>query len=139
MHEGTISIRIPADIKDIEPMCRLVRQFGELHEIPLRTLYAVNLAIDEAVTNIVQYAFDDPKGQELLVYIEVSGAELRGNVIDEGRAFNPLTAHPPDITAPLQERDPGGLGIYLVRSLMDRVSYRREEGKNVLTMSKRIR
>ena len=59
MHEGTITIRIPADVKDIERLCRLVRQFGELHDVPSRTLYAVNLALDEAVTNVVQYGFDD--------------------------------------------------------------------------------
>jgi serine/threonine-protein kinase RsbW len=139
MHEGTITIRIPADLNDIERMCRLVRQFGELHDVPSRTLYAVNLALDETVTNIVQYAYDDPRGKELLVRLEVSGNELRGDVVDEGRAFNPLEAAVPDLAAPLPDREPGGLGIHLVRSLIDRLSYRREDGKNVLTMSKRIR
>jgi serine/threonine-protein kinase RsbW len=139
MHEGTITIRIPADLNDIERLCRLVRQFGELHDVPSRTLYAVNLALDEVVTNIVQYAFDEPKGTELLVRLEVSGNEFRGDVIDEGREFNPLEVPRPDLSAPLAEREPGGLGIHLVRSLMDRLSYRRDGAKNVLTLSKRIR
>jgi len=139
MHEGTITIRIPVHLNEIERMCRLVRQFGELHDVPTRTLYAVNLALDEAVTNIVQYAYDDPKGRELIVRLEVAGNELRGDVIDEGRAFNPLDVALPDLTAPLADREPGGLGIHLVRSLIDRLSYRREDGKNVLTMTKRIR
>lgn len=139
MHEGTITIRIPADVKDIERLCHLVRQFGDLHEIPSRTLYAVNLAIDEAVTNIIQYAYEDPAGQEVTVHLAVAGTEFRGDVIDAGQEFNPLAVPMPDLSAPLEERSLGGLGIHLVRSLMDRLSYRREDGKNVLTMTKRIR
>lgn len=139
MHEGTITIRLPADVKEIERLCQLVRQFGELHEIPSRTLYAVNLALDEAVTNVVQYAFETAAGQELLVCLEVTNTDFRGDVIDEGRPFNPLEAPMPDLSAPLEERSLGGLGIHLVRSLMDRLSYRRDGTKNVLTMVKRIR
>ena len=139
MHEGTISIRIPADLKGLERICGVVRKFGELHEIPAQTLAVIHLAIDEAVTNVVRYAYEDPRGKELLVQLEVSGAELRGDVIDEGRPFDPLAAEVPDVCASLQERRPGGLGIHLVRSLMDGLSYRRADGKNVLTMSTRIR
>lgn len=139
MYEGTITVRMPADVKEIEHLGRLVRQFGDLHEIPSRTLYAVNLALDEAATNVVAYGYDDPAGQEIEVHLHATGSELRGEVIDTGRAFNPLEAPLPDLTAPLEERQLGGLGIHLVRSLMDRVTYRREAEKNVLTISKRIR
>ena len=53
MHEGSITIRLAADVKEIERLNRLVRQFGELHDVPSRTLYAVNLALDELVTNVI--------------------------------------------------------------------------------------
>lgn len=139
MHEGSITIRLPAAIGEIERLNGLVRRFGELHEIPSRALYAVNLALDEVVTNAVLYGFDDPAGHELLVRAEVAGAEFRGELVDEGRAFNPLEVPVTDVTAPLAEREIGGLGIHLVRSLMDRLAYRREGAKNVLTLIKRIR
>ena len=139
MHEGSITIRLPADVREIERMHRLVRQFGELHEIPSRTLYAVNLALDEVVTNVVLHGFDDCAGQEVVVQMETAEAELRSVVVDGGREFDPMNAPLPDLTATLNERALGGLGIHLVRSLMDCVEYRREDAKNVLTMRKRIR
>jgi serine/threonine-protein kinase RsbW len=139
MHEGSITIRLAADVKEIERLNRLVRQFGELHEVPSRTLYAVNLALDELVTNVVLYGYESATGKEVLVRIATAGQELVASVLDDGKAFDPLKAPPPDLTAPLEERTLGGLGIHLVRSLMDHVSYARDDDKNVLTIRKRIR
>jgi serine/threonine-protein kinase RsbW len=139
MHEGSISIRIEADVREIERLNRLVRQFGELHDVPSRTLYAVNLALDELVTNAVLYGFDDPTGKEVLVKIATAGSELIASVCDGGRPFNPLDVKPPDLSAPLEDRELGGLGVHLVRSLMDHVSYVREGDQNVLTVRKKIR
>lgn len=139
MHEGSILIRLPAEVREIEKLNALVRRFGELHEVPSRALYAVNLALDELVTNTILYGFDDPADQWFQVRIEVSGSELRGELVDEGRSFNPLEFPMPDLTAPLRDRELGGLGLHLVRSLMDRLDYRRDGSKNVLTLMKRIR
>ena len=139
MHEGSITVRLPADLREIERLNRLVRQFGDLHEIPSRTLYAVNLALDEVVTNIVRHGFDDPKGREVVAHILVQESVVTTVVTDEGRSFNPLDVPAPDLTAPLSERELGGLGIHLVRNLMDAVEYHREKEKNVLTLRKRIR
>lgn len=141
MHEGSITIRLGVDVHEIERLNRLVRQFGELHEIPGRTLYAVNLALDELVSNVVLYGFSDPppSGKEITVRVETNDGELHAVVQDSGRAFDPLRAPVPNLDAPLNERQIGGLGIHLVRSLMDGVDYRHEGGKNVLTVRKRIR
>lgn len=139
MHEGSISIRIEADVREIERLNRLVRQFGELHDVPSRTLYAVNLALDELVTNVVLYGFSDPSGQLVLVKLVTAGNELVASVHDSGKPFNPLDVKPPDLNAPLEDRELGGLGVHLVRSLMDHVSYARENDQNVLTVRKKIR
>jgi anti-sigma regulatory factor (Ser/Thr protein kinase) len=139
MYDGSITIQLPAEVKEIERLNRVVRQFGELHEIPGRTLYAVNLALDEVVTNVVLYGFEEGNQETVTVQMSVNSAELRCEVVDGGRAFDPLQAPTPDLSAPLQDRELGGLGIHLVRSLMDRVNYRRDGDKNVLTMTKRIR
>ena len=139
MHEGSIIIRLPVEVREIEQLNTLVRRFGELHEVPSRALYAMNLALDELVTNTILYGFDNPANQWFQVRIEVSGSELRGELVDEGRAFNPLDVPSPDLNAPLRDRELGGLGLHLVRSLMDRLDYRREGSKNVLTLMKRIR
>lgn len=139
MYEGSITIRLDADLQDIERLNRMVRQFGELHDVPGRTLYAMNLAIDELVTNVVLYGYDDARGQEIAVQIEGAPGELRATITDGGRQFDPLTVPRPDLDVPLEKRALGGLGIHLVRSLMDRVDYARVDGKNVLTVKKRIR
>ncbi len=141
MHEGSITIRLGVSVHEIERLNRLVRHFGELHEIPGRTLYAVNLALDELVSNVVLYGFSDPppSGHEIVVRVETGEGELHARVEDTGREFDPLRAPVPDLDAPLSERQIGGLGIHLVRSLMDGLDYHREGGKNVLTVRKRIR
>jgi serine/threonine-protein kinase RsbW len=139
MHEGSISIHVAADVREIERLNKLVRQFGELHEVPSRTLYAVNLALDELVTNVILYGFDSPEGREVTVKIATAGGELVASVTDDGRPFNPLELKAPDLDAPLERRDLGGLGVHLVRSLMDAVNYSRDEDRNVLTVRKRIR
>ena len=139
MHAGSITIRLPVDLKEIERLNRIVRQFGDLHEVPSRALYAVNLALDEIVTNIVLHGFKDGSGEEFEVRLAVEAGRFTGEVEDGGQAFNPLDAPTPDLTAPLEERALGGLGIHLVRNLMDKVDYRRDGAKNVLTILKRIR
>ena len=139
MHEGSITIQVAADVREIERLNHLVRQFGELHEIPSRALYAVNLALDELVTNVMLYGFDDPSGQRVTIQISTADGILTASVHDTGKPFDPLSVQPPDLTASLEQRELGGLGIHLVRSLMDQVSYSREGDKNILSVRKRIR
>lgn len=139
MHEGSITIRISANVHEIERLNRLIRQFGELHDLPGRALYSVNLALDEVVSNIVLYGYDESNDDPIVVKMEVRGADLTATVEDGGREFDPLSLPPPDLSAPLEERQVGGLGIHLMRSLMDRVEYRRHENRNLLSMRKRVR
>jgi serine/threonine-protein kinase RsbW len=139
MHEGSITVRLTVDLREIERLNRIIRQFGDLHEIPSRTLYAINLALDEVATNVVRHGFDDPTGQELVVQVIAEASQLTTLVTDGGRHFNPLDVPLPDLNAPLSERALGGLGIHLIRNLMDQVDYHREKEKNVLTLRKRIR
>src|SRR3954470_13450760 len=101
MHEGSITIRLPVDPKEIEHLNRVVRQFGDLHEVPGRTLYAVNLALDEVVTNAIIHGFDDATGQFVEARLTVREGFITAEVEDGGRAFNPLDAPTPDLTAAL--------------------------------------
>jgi len=107
--------------------------------VPSRTLYSVNLALDELVTNVILYGYEEGSEKEIAVKLETTKDGLVASVADEAKPFNPLNVAAPDLKAPLEERQLGGLGIHLVRSLMDHVSYKREKGKNVLTIRKRIR
>ncbi|MEO8353815.1 MAG: ATP-binding protein [Chthoniobacteraceae bacterium] len=140
MHEGSIKIRITPKVKEIERLTRLVRQFGELHEIPSRALYSINLALDEMVTNVVLHSVAGTSAHPGVdISIKTESQQLVATVTDSGQEFDPLQVPAPDLNAPLAERKVGGLGIHLVRSLMDAVEYAREGDKNVLTLRKRIR
>ena len=99
----------------------------------------MNLALDEVVTNVIRYAHDDDGRQhQIVVRLALEQDVLTAQVEDEGRAFNPVEAPAPDIGASIDERPIGGLGIHLVRSVMNSVEYRREDGRNVLTMKKKL-
>jgi phosphoserine phosphatase RsbU/P len=99
----------------------------------------LNMALDDLLNNVVQYAFPTDPTEH---YIEVDG-EVRDECVvltitDDGIPFNPLTAAPPDLSLLLHEREIGGLGIHLVRSMFDEVTYHRNVGRNVLTVKKKL-
>ena len=98
----------------------------------------INLALEEAVTNVVMYAY--PEGTEGEVDIEaiIVDNTLRFVVSDDGKPFDPTVAPEADITLGVEDRPVGGLGIFLVRKIMDKVEYSRENGRNRLIMTKNI-
>ena len=99
---------------------------------------SLNLALEEAVTNVMLYAY--PKDVDGLVDVEsvVGEDSIKFIVSDNGKPFDPTAAPDADTVSSVEDRPIGGLGIHLVRSIMDEVSYERTEGKNVLTMIKNI-
>ena len=99
----------------------------------------LNMALDDLLNNVVQYAFpNDPTEHQIEVDGEVRDEWVIFTITDDGIPFNPLTAAPPDLSLLLHEREIGGLGIHLVRSMFDEVSYHRNVGRNVLTVKKRL-
>lgn len=102
--------------------------------------FKIRLSIEEAVENVVRYAYDGGIGWiEVGTIIDSSNCpELKIVLRDAGKAFNPLDREDPDLTLSAEERQIGGLGIYLCKQLMDGIEYRYEDGCNILTMTKRL-
>lgn len=99
----------------------------------------LNMALDDLLSNVVQYGFpNDPDEHHIKVEGEVRGEYIVLTITDEGIPFNPLTVEEPDLSLPLHERAIGGLGIHLVRSMFDEVTYHRTVGHNVLTIRKKL-
>jgi sigma-B regulation protein RsbU (phosphoserine phosphatase) len=99
----------------------------------------LNMALDDLLNNVVQYAFpNDPTEHHIEVEGEVRDEWVILTIADDGIPFNPLTVAPPDLSLLLHEREIGGLGIHLVRSMFDEVSYHRNVGRNVLTVKKKL-
>lgn len=139
MRPGNLSTRLNIHLGETVLVGKIVREFGQWHGIPEDALFVVNLSLDELVTNIVTHSpKQPPPPQEIVLRLSTVHGEVRAEVEDDGCAFNPLTMPEPDLAAPLQERNPGGLGIHLVRTLMDCVEYQRVGMRNLLTMSKKI-
>ena len=93
----------------------------------------LELAVEEAVVNICLYAYEVPPG-ELLVRVDSAEGQFVVELIDEGVPFDPLGVEEPDLVAPAGERQVGGLGIFLVRRVMDEVAYRRDGSSNILRL-----
>ena len=115
----------------------LLESFARQQRLAPQVLHAADLALEEHVTNVMCYAYEDTAPHEIRIRLRVEDQGLLIEIEDDGRPYDPL-AHPPvDVSLPLEEKPVGGLGIHLIRSLMDEVSYRRESGKNIFSMRKR--
>jgi serine/threonine-protein kinase RsbW len=103
-----------------------------------KDVYAIQLAADEAASNIIEHAYEDVPDGQITITCEMKGASLVITLRDEGKAFDPSRVKQPNLKADLSERKIGGLGIYLMRKLMDEVRYQSSPGAgNTLTMIKR--
>jgi serine/threonine-protein kinase RsbW len=129
---------ISNNIGEIAKVIRLVENFGQRHRMPEATVAHFTLACDELLTNIISYGFRDDRVHKIVVVLGLEANTLQAEIIDDGIAFDPLAQPVPDLTLPLEERKIGGLGIHFVRTVMDRVDYRRSDGKNHLKMIKDV-
>jgi len=136
--EQKVSIDLKSNLSELEKLAQIVAEFGQRHHLSSQALFHTNLALEEILTNVISYAYDDSEEHQIIVCLRVEQGELTVEVEDDGRPFNPLEAPEPDIEKPLEERPLGGLGIHLVRNVMDRLEYRRQDGRNLLIMKKVI-
>lgn len=126
------------DIRQIPQLAGFIEAIAQDAHLDKSLAMSLNLALEEAVTNVIMYAY--PEGSDGLVDIEaiIRKDSLKFYVIDSGKPFDPTGVPEARIDAPLENRPIGGLGIFLVRNIMDTVKYERKEGKNILEMTKKI-
>jgi Anti-sigma regulatory factor (Ser/Thr protein kinase) len=128
-------------INNISEVSRLVEQveiFAEENEISFKILNTINLALDEIITNIISYGYSDEIQHIIEVELLKDNVWLTVTIIDDAKEFNPLEQPEPDVTKSLEEKQIGGLGIHLIRNLLDELDYRRVENKNIFVMRKKI-
>ncbi len=102
-------------------------------------MFKIRLSVEEAVENVVRYSYEGGIGWlEVGTQLSDDGLELMIVLRDAGTPFNPLEREDPDLTASAEEREIGGLGIFLCKQMMDNIEYRYEDGCNILTMTKRL-
>lgn len=130
---------IDATVKNIEKVTEFVDEQLERLGCPMKAQMQIDIAIDELFGNIAHYAYH-PEVGSATVRVEVMEDPLAVVItfIDNGVPYDPLAAQEPDTTLSAEERQIGGLGIYMVKKSMDEVTYEYREGKNILTIKKKM-
>ena len=132
------SLTLPNDVNTIPQLNEFLDTFCEEGGVDMETTMSLNLAMEEAVVNVMDYAY--PKGTEGSVNIEarLDDGDITFVITDNGIPFDPTAKEDADTTLPLDERNIGGLGIFLTRQIMDEIEYERDNDRNILTLRKYI-
>ena len=132
------SIVLPNDTQEVPRLAAFVDEVCEELGINATATVQMNLALEEAVVNVMEYAYPKNISGQVLVEAEISPDQVVFTITDSGIPFDPTAQAEPDITQSLEERPIGGLGIHLVRHIMDDIQYERKDDKNILTLIKKL-
>ncbi|WP_178795365.1 ATP-binding protein [Bacteroidaceae bacterium] len=131
-------LKIVNDIEELSYLAEFVEEICESLSLSPETTMNINLALEEAVVNVIMYAYPPLEEHNILLKATLTDQQLIFLLTDNGLSFDPTQMEDADITSSIEERPIGGLGIFLIRSIMNEVSYQRLDGQNQLTMKKNI-
>lgn len=132
-----IILTLKNSLTEIRRLSETIGSFAETHQLTRKTRNALELALDELVTNVICYGFDDEGEHSIEVRVWIEGDQVIAEIEDDGREFDPRERPEPEFK-PLETIKPGGLGIHLARKMMDQMDYCRSEGRNLLRVSRRL-
>ncbi|WP_129781731.1 ATP-binding protein [Peristeroidobacter soli] len=130
--------RLVTDLRDIVALADDVARWGEAAGLAEATVFQVNLVLDELITNVIMHGLGVGQPGCIVVRMERAGDVLDIVLIDDARPFDPFSIAPPDLTADIERRPVGGLGVHLVRTLMDAWHYARMDGRNFVSLRKHL-
>ena len=133
------SFELKNDLSELEQLCQTCEEIGRSINISDKLIFEMNLALDELFTNIISYGFQDCLEHIINISITIEGDQLQMRIEDDGVPFNPLESKTPDFQCGVEECKIGGLGIHLIRKLMDDIQYQRVADKNILVLRRKIR
>lgn len=132
------SIELPNDVQTVPQLAMFVDELCEAAGLDMATSMQMNLALEEAVVNVMNYAYPAGTRGSVNIKAEIDDMGLTFVITDQGVPFDPTARDEADVTLSAEERPIGGLGIFLVRSIMDSIAYERINGQNVLTLRKTL-
>jgi len=129
-------LKINSDFDYLPAAADAATQFLESNNASPDVVFAASLAIEEIVTNIIKYGYDDALKNEITVRLALLENMLEIEICDDGEEFNPFNQPEPDVSS--GARQIGGLGIHFVRNMLDNYSYERRDGRNIVKLSKKL-
>jgi len=138
MAKKMYSFELKSSLSELDHLCQNLETFGKKFGFSKKLIFEINLALDELFTNIISYGFKDDKEHIIKVTLSPRNNELCLCIEDDGRPFNPIDFETHDVSCSVEECKIGGLGIHIMKKLMDEVCYERCGDKNVLNLKKKI-
>lgn len=125
-------------IGELPVLARETEELVQEWELPVSLATNINLVLEEALSNIIYYAFNDSREHKIRISISLGKNKLTVRIKDDGNAFDPTSRPQPDISLSAVQRPVGGLGIFLISKIMDTIQYSRKNNMNIFTMTKKI-
>lgn len=135
---GREDIFLKNNLSEIERLATSVAEFGARNDLASEVIYDIRLVLEEIVSNIIHYAYEDNYERQIYIHLHLENEILTLEIKDDGKFFNLLEFNSTNIEKSPDERDTGGMGIYLVKKLMDKIEYKREDDKNILLLKKYV-
>lgn len=132
------SLTLTNDLKRVPRLNEFIDEVSEANGFDMSTIMQINLAIEEAVVNVMNYAYPEGTKGDITIEAKSNGTEMIFIISDTGKPFDPTAKPEVDITKSAEDRAIGGLGIHLIRQIMDRINYERIDGHNILTLIKKL-
>ena len=114
-----------------------ITNFLEDHGVEGQAVYRINLAMEELITNTIKFGYADYDSHNIDIALEVGDEDVIATIQDDGREFDPIAQKEVDLNIPLEDRRIGGLGIHLLKKLLDSIEYRREGHRNIISIRTR--
>ena len=131
-------LRIKNQISELEKVAQFVEEIGEELGLSMELQMNLNLVMEEMVTNVIFYAYPQGEVADIELLAKSDGKELTFVLSDQGKEFDPTAKEDADLDVNPADRELGGMGIFIVKNIMNKVTYQRLEGRNLLTMTKGI-
>ena len=131
-------LTLPASIANLPQATEWLEQLLEEMDCPMKPQIQLSVAMDELFSNIAKYAYPNGVGDVTIRLEQTESSAVRLTFADRGIPYDPLQKEDPDISLSAQEREIGGLGIYMVKKTMDEITYEYKDGQNILSVTKRI-
>jgi serine/threonine-protein kinase RsbW/sigma-B regulation protein RsbU (phosphoserine phosphatase) len=131
----SLTLHLQNRIAEVARLVDAVESFGTHAGLSPDLTYRLTLSLDEIVSNVIRHGYSDTNDHVVEVRLSIHDGVVTSVIEDDGHPYDPRESPEPDLSMPVEQRGPGGLGIFLVRQMMDSIDYARRDGKNVLTVT----